>query len=219
MPGTARGPTFPRTPVTELQAQLDQHVARLRACRLCPHVQPPPVAQGPALSPVYLMGQAPGPVERDRGEPFAGAAGRTLFRWFASIGATEAAFRERVYMGAVIRCFPGKQGHRQGDRRPAPAEIDNCRGHWHAEFALLRPRLVLLVGRLAMTQFLSFRRLDEVVGRRFDLTHQGHAFAAVPLPHPSGLSRWFQTEPGRTLLREALQRIAAEPAWRGTFGT
>jgi uracil-DNA glycosylase len=167
---------------------------------------------------IYLMGQAPGPREREVGRPFAWTAGTTLFRWFASIGADEARFRERVYMAAVIRCFPGKLAGKTGDRKPAPAEVENCRPHAGAELTLLRPRLVLAVGRLAIEQFVPCPRLEDVVGQVFPLERGAHAFDLIPLPHPSGLSRWPKVEPGKSLLPLALERVGAHPAWRDTFG-
>jgi uracil-DNA glycosylase len=193
------------------------HLERLRACRRCPRVQGRPVAQPVTQRRVYLRGQAPGPREEREGRAFCGPAGKTLFRWLASIGVDESTFRERVFMGAVIRCFPGKNPGRGGDRRPSPGEIARCADHFGAELALLRPELVILVGQMAIQQLLPGKRLEEVVGRSFPVTHAGHAFTALPLPHPSGLSRWIQQEPGKTLLRRALRLLRRHPAWRATF--
>jgi uracil-DNA glycosylase len=205
------------------------YVEALRACRRCPGVQPPPVVGAVEGARILLVGQAPGPRERDEGRPFAWTAGTTLFRWLASIGAEEDAFRRRVYLAAAIRCFPGRNaprrgpsggGKAQGDRAPSRAEMANCRPHLEAELRRLRPALVLPVGRLAIAAFLPHRRLDEVVGRSFPLAHAalgGAPCTAVPLPHPSGLSAWHKTEPGRTLLAQALALVAAQPVWRATF--
>ena len=203
----------------EALAALDfaTYVETLRACRLCPDVQPPPVAGAVSGARIMLVGQAPGPKEREQGRPFAFTAGTTLFRWLATLGAGEDEFRAQVHMAAVIRCFPGKNAGRQGDRKPAPAEVANCRRYLHAELQRLRPALVLLVGRLAIERFVPHTRLDAVVGRTFAIEAAGHAATAVPLPHPSGLSAWHKTEPGRSLLAEALALIAAHPVWRETF--
>lgn len=197
----------------------DDYVATLRACRLCPRVEPPPVVGPVRGARILLVGQAPGLRERDEGRPFVWTSGTTLFRWLDSIGAPEEQVRARVHMGAVIRCFPGKNASGQGDRTPSPSEVQACRRHLGAELRLLRPALVLLVGRLAIAQFIAHKRLDEVVGRAFPLTHGAHACTAVPLPHPSGLSAWHKTEPGRTLLAQALGLVAEQPVWQETFGT
>ncbi len=194
------------------------HIAGVLACRACPGVQPPPVLGAVPGASVYLMGQAPGPKEMAQGRPFVFTAGTTLFRWFASIGVPEEEFRARVYMAAVIRCFPGKLANKQGDRKPAREEIANCRPHQEAELRLLRPGLVLPVGKLAIEQFLPPAPLDDLVGRAFPVTRDGHTFDAIPLPHPSGLSRWIQTPQGKARIGKALGLIRRHPAWVATFG-
>ncbi len=194
------------------------HLAALHACRRCPDVHAPPVVGAVRGAEVFLVGQAPGPKERDVGYPFAWTAGTTLFKWFGSIGVmSEEAFRRRVHMGAVIRCFPGKLKERQGDRKPSRQEMETCRSHYQAEMRMLRPALVLPVGKMAIETMIPHKRLDDVVGRAFDLEHDGHAFTAVPLPHPSGLSRWIQKPEGKARIAAALELIAAHPAWVRTF--
>jgi uracil-DNA glycosylase len=173
----------------------------------------PPVTGDPAVTPVMLIGQAPGAKEIEAARPFAWTAGRTLFRWFGEIGLDEARFRQRVYMTAVCRCFPGKQA-RTGDRVPNRQEIANCR-HWRqVELRLLRPRLLLPVGKLAISQFLPVSKLHEVVGQQFSVEVEDFSADLIPLPHPSGASVWHRTPPGRSLLERGLARIAAHPAWQ-----
>ncbi len=213
--------------MTDGHSPFSQHLEQLQACRRCPDVHPPPVVGAVAGAAIMLIGQAPGPREMESGRPFVFTAGGTLFKWIASIGVEEDIFRQRVHMGAVIRCFPGKLPSGQGDRKPSRSEVDNCRGHYLAELRLLRPGMLLLVGKLAIEQFIPHRRLDEVVGRFFPLQIEplhvetlqieGHPLTAFPLPHPSGLSRWIQAEAGKALLTEALQEIAAHPVWREVF--
>lgn len=193
-------------------AALRAHVEAVHACRLCPNMQRPPVSGGPVQSRVLLVGQAPGVKEPILGRPFAWTAGKTLFRWFDSCGLSEAAFRERVYMAAVCRCFPGKAAS-GGDRVPAPDEIARCSRWLHAELDLLRPTLVLPVGKLAIAQFLPFEKLTDVIGRQWSGQRAGLQFDVIPLPHPSGASTWHRMEPGKSLLEQALRLIAAHSAW------
>lgn len=214
-PRMARSPSAARA---SAGADFEEHLERLRACRRCPSVAGRPLAQPVTRGRIYLRGQAPGPTEEREGMGFCGPAGKTLFRWFASIGVDEAAFRERVFMGALIRCFPGRNPDGNGDRRPARAEIEACADHFAAELQLLRPELVLLVGQMAIAQLLPGKTLDEAVGRTFALEYAGHRFTALPLPHPSGLSRWIQKEPGKGLLRKALTLLSRQEAWQETFG-
>jgi uracil-DNA glycosylase len=177
-----------------------------------------PVVTGlPVVSPVMLIGQAPGVREGPAGKPFAWTAGKTMFSWFASLGSaglTEDLFRQRVYMAAVARCFPGK-AKGGGDRVPSAEEIQRCGRHLAREAVLLRPRLVIPVGKLAIAQVLpEVGPLADVIGapRRGELA--GVAFDVIALPHPSGASTWHRMEPGKTLLARALGEIAGHEAWQ-----
>jgi len=199
--------------MADLRPELLAHQKRLLACRACPDMQPPPVVGQPVPSKVLLLGQAPGDREPQLGRPFAWTAGKTLFRWFSTIGLDEQAVRARVYMAAVCRCFPGKKP-RGGDRVPSADEIANCRRWLDRELELLQPQLLIPVGKLAIGQFLEFQRLTEVIGRDFRLPVQGRSLDIIPLPHPSGASTWHRISPGRELLQQALRAIQAHRAWQ-----
>lgn len=171
-----------------------------------------PVSGGPVLSDVLLVGQAPGVREPVLQKPFAHTAGRTLFGWFQQFcQMNEIQVRSQIYFAAVCRCFPGKTPA-GGDRVPAPDEIQNCSNWLNAEIDLLRPRLVIPVGRLAIAQFITFAKLDEVIGRSFNLRRNHRRFDLIPLPHPSGASPWHRIPPGLGLLRKAMRLIAHHDA-------
>ena len=179
-----------------------------------------PVVHGPPVhSRIVLVGQAPGPHEGKFGRPFAWTAGKTLFRWFESaFGCTEEQFREEVYISAVARCFPGKAPG-GGDRRPDATEIERCRRHLAGEITILRPRLVIPVGTLAIEQVLEKKApLAEVVGEIRRARFHGVELDVACLPHPSGASTWFKVEPGRTLLARALASLARHPEIQRAFG-
>ena len=195
------------------QSALLAHQDVLAHCRRCPRMQSTPVIGNPVLSKVLLVGQAPGPKEPAIGKPFAWTAGKQLFKWVGGIGLDEEAFRGRVYMAAVCRCFPGKRPT-GGDRVPDPDEVANCASWLDAEFAILKPKLVIPVGKLAIAQFMPVDKLDGVVGKLHRGKRNGVAFDLAPLPHPSGASTWQHVEPGKTLLRQALALIAEHPAWQ-----
>lgn len=176
-----------------------------------------PVVMGQAVnSPILSIGQAPGDREGPAGRPFAWTAGKTLFNWFSGIGVDEELYRSRVYMAAVCRCFPGKNP-RGGDRVPSRQEIGNCRYWLEQEFRLLQPRLIIPIGKLAIAQLLPVGKLSNVIGQVHSLELGGRQVDLIPLPHPSGLSTWFKTEPGKTLLAQAMALIAGHPAWRETM--
>ncbi|GAO03040.1 uracil-DNA glycosylase family protein [Anaeromyxobacter sp. PSR-1] len=205
---------MPRAPntVTALEAVL-REVAAFRPRGFGPPIHGPPVP-----SRIFLIGQAPGPHEARFGRPFAWTAGKTLFRWLErATGAAEEQVRERVYISAVVRCFPGKAPG-GGDRVPTPDECALWRGFVRREVEILRPRLVIPVGRLAIQEVLGHTEpIAAVVGRTLRAYFHGVKTDVIPLPHPSGASTWFKMEPGRTLLDEALTLIADHPEVQRTF--
>jgi len=173
-----------------------------------------PVVMGkPVNSRVISIGQAPGDREGPAGKPFAWTAGKTLFNWFAGIGVNEAQYRSHVYMAAVCRCFPGKNP-KGGDRVPSKSEISNCRYWLEQELQILKPDLIIPIGKLAIAQLLPVSRLSDVIGQLHPLELDGKTVDVIPLPHPSGLSTWFKTEPGKMLLTQAMSLIKAHPAWQ-----
>jgi len=198
---------------------LDAHLRAVRGCRICPRVEPPPIAARPEVWPrMVLVGQAPGPKERDVGRPFAFTAGTRMFSWFARMGASEEEFRRRVWMCAVIRCFPGRapQG---GDRPPAPEEVANCAPWLEEEIAILRPLTVIAVGQPAIAKFLPEPApLQDRVGQVFQASRGEVAFDVIPLPHPSGRSTWLVQPENQARLDRALDLLAASAGWRATFG-
>ncbi len=168
---------------------------------------------------IFLLGQAPGPHEARLGRPFAWTAGKTLFRWLSrATGADEETARDRIYIAAVVRCFPGKAAG-GGDRLPTPDECALWRRFVAREVEILRPRLVVPVGRLAIQEVLGHTEpIAAVVGRALRTQFHGVDVDVIPLPHPSGASTWFKMEPGRTLLEAALRLIAAHPEVARAFG-
>jgi uracil-DNA glycosylase len=193
-------------------AAVEKHLIALRGCTRCPRMQKPVVVGRTVASKVMLVGQAPGDKEPVMGRPFAWTAGKTLFKWFnASLGWTEDEVRERIYFAAVCRCFPGKRPE-GGDRVPAPDEIANCSAWMEREFLLLKPELVLPVGKLAIGQFMPVAPLNDIIGKKFSIVYRGHMADCIPLPHPSGASPWHRMEPGITLLSRALALVAKHAA-------
>ena len=188
----------------------------IRALRL-PGFCGPPV-HGPAVpSRIFLLGQAPGPHEARFGRPFAWTAGKTLFSWFErAFGASEEEVRARIYIAAIVRCFPGKTSS-GGDRVPSPEEIRASRPFIERELAALQPRLVIPVGRLAIAEVLGQQPIAAVVGRKVRAHFHRQELDVICLPHPSGASTWFKLEPGKTLLERALRILARHPEIRSVF--
>lgn len=193
-----------------------EHQAALRRCRRCDNMHKPVVVGPPLVSQILLVGQAPGDKEPAIGRPFAWTAGKQLFKWFATLGVDEQAFRGRVYMAATCRCFPGKNP-RGGDRVPSDDEVANCRPWLEREIELLRPTLLIPIGRLAIEQFLPARPLVEQVGQSFEIECGRRQIDVIPLPHPSGASTWPRSEPGKSLTARALRLLGRHVAWQATF--
>jgi uracil-DNA glycosylase len=116
-------------------------------------------------------------------------------------------------MAAVCRCFPGKNP-KGGDRVPSPVEIHNCSNWLQAEIDLLKPDLILPVGKLAISQLMPVKKLNDVIGKLHPVTFHDHTTEAIPLPHPSGASTWHRTESGLALLESALTILQHHPAWQ-----
>ena len=156
-----------------------------------------------------LVGQAPGKTEVVDRRPFAGRAGRTLFRWFADVGIEETVARRRIYIAAITRCFPGSSPTGRGDRLPSPGQIANCTSWLDAEIEIIAPKLIIPVGRLAIERFVGQAPLAQLVRREHRLVDRPGRPVAIPLPHPSGASSWIHMPGHQDLVREALALIAS----------
>jgi uracil-DNA glycosylase len=175
--------------------------------------QAAPVLSGHADNRIMLIGQAPGAVEAVRRLPFQGRSRNVLMGWLIRAGfSSEEQARRQIYMTSITKCFPGK-GTGGGDRRPSRAEVDLCSSHLDRQLALIKPELLILVGGLAHERFLPGRSLDNLVGRLFDASGREVSGKTrtrpvlVPLPHPSGASRWLNAVENRALLDRALRRL------------
>ena len=142
----------------------------MRACRLCleagHEIVPGAVFRGSAGAEVLLIGQAPGVTEVEAKRPFNATSGTRLFQWLGEAGWDEDAFRARHYMTAVTKCYPGKDPKSgKGDRVPSKEEQALCRPFLEREIALVRPKLMILVGGLAIKLLYPAKlKLNEVVG-------------------------------------------------------
>ena len=193
-------------------AKLKRLHARIRACTKCVAAgyldEAAPVVAGSIDDRVMIVGQAPGSVEVVTRTPFSGRAGAELRRWLARAGIAE----DRLpYRTAITKCFPGKAIGGAGDRRPSPAEIALCAPWLEAELALVRPEVILLVGTLAIDRLWGKTPLSESVGRSKRRADLGDALL-IPLPHPSGASRWLNDAVNRAHLDRALLLVGR--AWR-----
>ena len=194
---------------TKHDADLARLHARIRACTKCVDAghlaSARPIVAGSIDDRIAIVGQAPGAVELTTGLPFSGRSGAILRRWLAQAGVDEA---HLPYRTAITKYFPGKAASGAGDRRPSPAEITLCAPWLERELALLRPAIVLLVGTLAIERLWGRVPLEAAVGR--SRREGGTTF--IPLPHPSGASRWLNDPGHQRLLRRAIAILRREAA-------
>ncbi len=210
----------------------------MRACRLCLEagyvITPGAIFSGNAEAQVMLIGQAPGVTEGEAKRPFNAGSGVRLFQWLAQAGWDEDEFRDNQYMTAVTKCYPGKDKSGKGDRVPSQAEQALCRPFLEREMALVQPRLIILVGGLAIKlMYPKSARLRDVIGTaayfppaallnplNFDLSQAelGSGFDEskdkngrwiVPLPHPSGASLWPNKPENKALIDKAISILHA----------
>lgn len=125
-----------------------------------------------------VIGEAPGAEEDKRGEPFVGRAGQLLNSMLAALGLA----RDTVYIANILKCRP------PGNRDPRPEEVVCCEPYLQQQIALIRPRLILAVGRIAAQNLL---KVQIPIGK---LRGQRHAFGASGIPlvvtyHPAYLLR------------------------------
>jgi len=191
-------------------ASLQRDTARCRACIEAGFsLESRPVRAPLAAQQAYLFGQAPGAVEGEQRLPWRGRAGQTLRLW---LELDEESFYGTFYCASVTRCYPGRAASGRGDRTPTRREQDLCEFWRDWELELLRPRLIVTVGGLALRRLLGLPHLTSCVGERY---LRGGA-VVVPLPHPSGASGWLNDPRNRerlaratALVRDELARISA----------
>jgi uracil-DNA glycosylase len=187
-------------------ASLERDLGRCRACVEAGYpLESLPVRAPGAGQRAYLFGQAPGVVEGEERLPWRGRAGRTLRRW---LELDEDDFYATFYCASVTRCYPGRAASGRGDRTPTPREQELCSFWREWELELLRPRLIVTVGGLALRRLLGVPSLTPSVGNRYELA----GTPVVPLPHPSGASGWLNDRANRRRLDAATTLVRSELA-------
>ena len=182
---------------------------RLTACRRCAEagyfIGSTPIFSAAPGAVFMTVGQAPGRQEAEiTHKPFSGPAGKRLFRWLATAGFDEASFRATQAMTAITKCYPGPHPAGRGDRVPTRKEQALCAPWLEEEIAVVNPRVIILVGGLAIGRFLGTDcPMTGLVGGQFQLN--GCIF--VPLPHPSGASQWFNLPENKERLAQALENL------------
>ncbi|MBV9230051.1 MAG: uracil-DNA glycosylase [Chloroflexi bacterium] len=197
------------------EAQLALLHQRILNCRLCQeHGYIPaahPLVGGRASDRLMVIGQAPGHRSVAKGRSFSGPGGTILQKWLEQAGFPPGYLREHTYLSSLTHCDPGRNPKGDGDRRPSPQEVALCRPFLEAEIRLVKPKVILLVGTMAIEAFFGKVRLEEVIGT----FQEREDMLLLPLPHPSGVSRWLNQPVHQELHRRALEILSA---WRVNYG-
>ncbi len=196
----------------EAIAALQQRIVTCRLCQEHGYIREAhPIVSGRATDRILVIGQAPGHRSIAKDLPFSGPGGRILQKWLEQAGFPPGYLHEHTYLSSLTRCDPGRNPGGNGDRRPSPQEVALCRPFLEAELQLLRPKVVLLVGTMAIEAFFGKVRLEDIIGT----FEERDEMLLLPLPHPSGVSRWLNDPEHMELLRKALEILAE---WRERYG-
>ena len=186
-------------------SELEALAARVRGCTDCVLCQTRTRAvpgEGPEAPEIMFIGEGPGFHEDQQGRPFVGPAGQYLEQLLASIGLR----REQVYIANVVKCRP------PNNRDPLPGEIQACRKYLDQQIELLKPKVIVTLGRFSLTQFFP----TESISRAHGKPRRWNSITVFPMYHPAvalhqGSMRQYIEEDFRRL-PEALQGAAvAEP--------
>lgn len=213
---------------------LEKLHATMRHCQLCldagHDIVPGAVIRGNITAKAMLIGQAPGITEVQVKRPFNAGSGKRLFKWLQDAEWDEDDFRDNQYMTAVTKCYPGRHPNGKGDRVPSRPEQALCRPFLETEIRLVKPKLMLLVGKLSIQLLFPKKlKLTEMIGTavyfppealtdpvQFDFG-RGESVAhyrgetdgryVVPIPHPSGASLWPNKPENKALILNAMHLI------------
>jgi len=157
-------------------AALAATVAGCTRCRLCEGRNRVVFGTGNPDADLMFIGEGPGAEEDRQGLPFVGAAGELLTRIIQAIEMT----RDEVYIANVVKCRP------PGNRDPQPDEVAACRGYLERQIALVRPRVIVALGRVAAQTLLGN---DAPIGRMRGQWFRVQGVPTMVTYHPAALLR------------------------------
>jgi uracil-DNA glycosylase family 4 len=158
--------------VDDALAVVHEHILACTACPLHARRTQAVPGTGPATARIMAVGEGPGETEDRLGQPFVGAAGSVLTRLLQSIGLR----REDIYITNTVKCRP------PGNRDPEPAEVEACSPFLDAQVEIIRPDVILLLGRHALARLLpGAGAITQLHGRRVVRADRVY----VPLYHPA----------------------------------
>ncbi len=155
---------------------LAQECRSCRECSLCETRKNVVFGVGSQNAEVLFIGEGPGANEDEQGVPFVGRAGKLLDDMLAIIGLT----REQVYIANIVKCRP------PDNRDPLGVEQDACIGYLRRQVALLRPKIIVCLGRIAAMRII---REDFKISREHGQWFQKAGVEVMAIYHPAALLR------------------------------
>lgn len=160
-------------------ADLRELHSLVRRCTRCAELvesrtQPVP-GVGPTDARVFFIGEGPGRWEDEKGEPFVGQAGAYLTELLERIGLK----RSDVFITNIIKCRPPE------NRNPKSGEIENCGPYLERQLAMVKPELVVLLGRYALERFFPGEKITRAAGEARKKVVAGRELMFLPLLHPA----------------------------------
>jgi len=150
---------------------LNNQILKCEKCALCKTRKNVVPGEGSPQAEIMFIGEGPGKNEDEQGRPFVGAAGKLLDKLIALIGLT----REDIYIANVVKCRP------PGNRDPLPKEVDSCRKWLDKQVEIIKPKIIVLLGRHSMDRFLPNQKISIDHGKPKRLKGQVY----FPIYHPA----------------------------------
>lgn len=184
--------------ITEALEKVKTTCQNCRKCSLCATRTNTVFSDGIPNHKLMLIGEAPGFYEDQKGLPFVGKAGQLLDKIFESVGLSR---QKDVYICNTIKCRP------PDNRDPLPDEKEACREYLDAQIEILKPKIILICGRVALNSMLNTSAgITKVRGKWFDGPNSSKM---MPIFHPSYLLRNDSREKGspKWLMWQDIQEI------------
>jgi len=190
--------------------------AQIKTCRRCARLGFP-IGEAPLVrykdaplicpAPVMVVGQAPSRTDNELGLTYQGPAAKRLISWLEKAGIRRGEIGSAVYMTALTKCFPGRLPGKSTDRPPSQAELTACAPWLEKELELVKPRLIIPMGKMAIDRLLKpSLPLDKRIGLKFEW----NGAVVIPLPHSSGAGVWLNSAENQMLLAKAIELIGIE---------
>jgi len=174
----------------EMLREIAAEVSTCSKCDLCKGRTKAVPGEGSPQAKILFVGEGPGFHEDKQGRPFVGPSGQLLEELIKSIGLK----RSDVFITNVVKCRPPE------NRDPLPAEINACNDYLERQIAILKPQVIVTLGRISMSKFFAGEKISVIHGR----PRKKDGFICIPMFHPAAALR---TESYKIALREDFKKI------------